>query len=157
MADNSDDGWTVVEKKKRVKGKEPTSAASPEDKPQNTDTADWTPVILSGKGKGKKKGTGPKTLVTKNIQSNKQSSTKNSASIERKFDDDSFKLEKVSHNLQLSIQTARNAKNWTQQQLATECSLPISVIKSYENGSAVPDSKHLEIMSKKLGTVLKKR
>jgi ribosome-binding protein aMBF1 (putative translation factor) len=155
MAD--DDGWTVVEKKKRVKGKETNTVTDVDDKPQNSEFADWTPVILSGRGKGKKKGTGPKVLVTKNIQSNKQTSTKNAASIERKFDDDSFKLEKVSHNLQMSIQTARTAKNWTQQQLATECSLPISVIKSYENGTAVPDSKHLEIMSKKLGTVLKKR
>ncbi len=156
MADNGDDGWTVVEKKKRAKGKEPKPVGETDEKPQNSEFADWTPVILSGKGK-KKKGAGQKTLVTKQIQSNKQSSTKNAASIERKFDNDSFKLEKVSHSLQMSIQSARTAKNWTQQQLATECSLPVGVIKSYENGTAVPDSKHLEIMSKKLGTVLKKR
>lgn len=155
MAD--DDDWTVVEKKKRVKNKNQVSNPNDdsEERPQNSDTTDWTPIILSRKSK--RKPTGPSITVNKQVQSNKQSSSKNAVSIERKFEDDTFKLDKVNHNLQLSIQSARNAKNWTQKQLAIECNLPITVIKSYENGSAIPDSMHLSIMSKKLGVTLKNK
>ena len=158
MADK--DGWTVIEKKKRTskdKSKSTNNSSSVDNAPQNSDFADWTNITLFGKGKNKKNCYTNPVLTTKKYNpANKQSSNKNAAKIERAADDGDLRLETVSHNLQLNIQKARQNKSWTQKQLATECNLSVNIIKSYENGTAVPDYKHLQIMSKKLGVTLKK-
>ena len=159
---NKDDGWTTVENKKRPKGKKKSSQTSSNSSNSNvgtnTDYADWTPVVLSGSRNKKKKaqGTGPTTHTIKyNAGTNKQSGSTNIAKIEADIEEGKH-LKNVSKNLQKSIQSGRQGKNWTQKQLAQECNLPLNVIKSYENGTAIYDSKHVQVMSQKLGVSLKK-
>lgn len=70
--------------------------------------------------------------------------------------DDSLKIPTVSRSLQLQIQTARQAKNWTQRQLAQACNLKDSVVRDYESGSAIPDGRIMQRLSKALGVALRK-
>ena len=70
--------------------------------------------------------------------------------------DESLTIPKVSRSLQLQIQSARQAKNWTQRQLAQACNLIITVVRDYEAGSAIPDGQIIQRMSKALGVSLRK-
>jgi len=49
------------------------------------------------------------------------------------------------------IVAGRRAKNWTQQKLANECSMGLSVIQSYENGTAIVKASELQKICRKLG------
>jgi ribosome-binding protein aMBF1 (putative translation factor) len=70
--------------------------------------------------------------------------------------DDSLTIPKVSRSLQLQIQSARQAKKWTQRQLAQACNLKDSVVRDYEAGSAIPDGRIMQRMGKALGVSLRK-
>ena len=56
--------------------------------------------------------------------------------------------------LKLAIQQARNAKQMTQKQLATQMNLPVSIIINYENGKAVPNNRFIANLERVLGTKL---
>jgi putative transcription factor len=60
------------------------------------------------------------------------------------------------HALKDAIQKARLAKGLTQKSLAMACSMPASVVQSYENGTAVIIQSELDKMSSALGVHLKK-
>ena len=81
----------------------------------------------------------------------------NSKKIEAKHDEGDFSVPKVSHDLKMQIQQARVAKKMTQQELATACNLQVAIIKSYENGTALPNSQQLTTISKILGVNLKNK
>lgn len=121
------------------------------------DHQDWTTVTI-----GKKKN--PAKTVTNNSEpvisishTNRQSNNVNSANIERKMENDTYELPKVSHNLQQQLQKARQNKSWTQKELAQKCNLTESVVKSYESGKAVPTQSDIDKMSKALGIRLKNK
>src|SRR3972149_7325593 len=98
---------------------------------------DWNVVTLKKKNASKKTVGDP--VIMKSQQLNKQNkSNVTAANIERKMEEDKFELPKVSHNLQLQMQQARQAKSWTQKQLAQASNLQESIVKSYESGKAVP-------------------
>lgn len=92
-----------------------------------------------------------KTTIKKSYTANKQKDQVNSMSVEKKIDNDTFEIKKVSRDLQLQIQQARMAKKWDQKKLADECQLPVTTIRDYENGSIVPSSKDLVTIGKVLG------
>ena len=59
-------------------------------------------------------------------------------------------------NIASAMQKARNAKKWTQKELATQLGLPLSIIRNYENGKAIPNGSLLGKIGRKLGVKLKK-
>jgi len=110
---------------------------------------DWKPLVL-------KKNTGPeKELVIKSDGSkNKQ---KGGPTAPWKLDNETsdFRVDKVTHNLKMEIQQARTAKKLSQADLGKLISESATVIKNYENGSAIPDSRVLVKLRKALGVPLK--
>ena len=54
----------------------------------------------------------------------------------------------------MAIQQGRQLKGWTQQDLATKVLVKPDVIKSYENGTAIPDNGFIAKMEKALGVYL---
>lgn len=87
---------------------------------------------------------------------NKQNNAINSNNIERKLDEWEYELPHVSQSLKMQIQKARLQKGLTQEQLAGICNLPVSLIRNYENGTAITNSGELLKLSKALGVNLKK-
>jgi ribosome-binding protein aMBF1 (putative translation factor) len=57
---------------------------------------------------------------------------------------------RVSARLSMQIRNARLAKGWSQKDLASKCSLRVSVIADYESGKTIPVPKDLNILSKVL-------
>ena len=94
--------------------------------------------------------------AAKNVQHQTPSNARKIEAIADGEEDVSLKPKTVSHDLKLQIQQARQAKSLTQKQLATQCNMAESVIKSYENGSAQPNGQELAKMSRILGVKLKK-
>jgi putative transcription factor len=123
---------------------------------------DWTVVVLKPKHKkvpqsSREKADAPrepKYNAGKNIQKQQVTSARK---IEEKVDDGDLTLPSVTRNLQLQIQQARQAKKMTQKQLAQASNLLETVVKSYENGSAIPNSQDLIKMGKVLGVTLKNK
>ena len=101
------------------------------------DHQDWNPVIF--------KKTEKRTHIDKK-----------SKSIKKLEDDenDDFSHKKVTLELKLAIQQARNARKITQKQLATQMNLPVSIIINYENGKAIPNNRFIANLEKILGTKL---
>lgn len=122
---------------------------------------DWKQITLRSKD-GKKQDPlvsnfKPPNVVKKyNGGKNTQSSSSNASHIEKNVDNDDLSVQHVSHSLKMQIQAARKQKNWTQKQLAQACNLPESVIRSYENETAIPKGPELVKMNKALGVTLKK-
>uniref|UniRef100_A0A914HID0 HTH cro/C1-type domain-containing protein n=1 Tax=Globodera rostochiensis TaxID=31243 RepID=A0A914HID0_GLORO len=63
--------------------------------------------------------------------------------------------ERVSLNLGKVIQQARQAKEWTQKELATRVNEKMEVIREYENGKAVPNQSILGKMERCLSVKLR--
>tara|TARA_B100000405_G_scaffold294756_1_gene248129 strand:- start:844 stop:1170 length:327 start_codon:yes stop_codon:yes gene_type:complete len=87
---------------------------------------------------------------------------KKSKSVKKLEDDanDDFSHKKISLELKLAIQQARNAKKMTQKQLASQMNLPVAMIINYENGKAIPNNRFIanleRILSTKLPRIKKK-
>lgn len=90
-------------------------------------------------------------------KSNKSQSSVNALHVEQKADDGDYTLPTVSHKLQTQIQQARNQKGMTQKQLAVACNLQESVVRSYEQGTCIPNSQEMSVMSRILGVTLKNK
>lgn len=98
----------------------------------------------------------PKVDVVRKPNTKNQSSI-NATHVERKADEGNYTLPTVSHELQTQIQQARNRKGMTQKQLAVACNLQESVIRSYEQGTCMPNSKEMSTMGRVLGVTLKNK
>lgn len=90
------------------------------------------------------------------VNTNKQYQPTFSNIIEKKLDEGKLEIKTISYSLQLQIQQARQQKNMSQKQLAIACNLTESQIKSYENGTALPNPQEINKMSKALEVNLKK-
>merc|ERR1711998_124729 len=66
-------------------------------------------------------------------------------------------LPKVSLALRTRIQQARNAKSWTQAQLAKAVNVTKQLVNDYESGKAIPDGAVLGKLSRALGVSLKEK
>lgn len=119
---------------------------------------DWAPVVL------KKSFTQMKKEMPKKLEQqivSKQDSGKNKQKISeinmRKLDEaDNPVIHTVSYSLKMELQKARTAKKLTQAELAQKISENVNVVKTYENGTAIPDSKILTKINRVLGCNLKK-
>jgi putative transcription factor len=100
---------------------------------------DWKPVIFK-KQEEKKVHT-----LHKNVKINK---------IEQETED--FRHEKITRDLSLAIQKARNDKGWTRKEFAAKINEKEAVIADYETGKAIPSGIIINKMNKVLGVSLKK-
>ena len=70
-------------------------------------------------------------------------------------DHDTLKVKTVTHSVKVNIQKGRQAKNWTQKDLATQIGERVTVVAEYESGKAVPDERVLNRMEKALNMHLR--
>ena len=122
-------------------------------------TQDWKPVIIRSKNRDKKKILheakidGNLTTEKKfNAGKNSQHATINS----KKLEEESYDIPKISTDLKIQIQQARQKKNWTQKELANASNLLETTIRDYELGKGIPNNQDLMKMSKVLGVKLNK-
>lgn len=116
---------------------------------------DWTTLVFKKRELHPYRyDTTQKTTPKYSASRNTQEKHVNALMVERKIEDDTFALPKVSYNLQLQIQQARQSKQWTQKQLAQACNLPEATIRDYENGKIIPKNQDICRMSKILGVRL---
>ena len=157
----SEEGWEVVNFKKKSTKKKKTNDSSNLNtnntvNPQNSDQ-DWN-VITFKKKNTKNKQTRNTNSLTPNTHINRQNKSNiNASKIEQQIEDNEYSAPKVTHNLQVQLQTARQNKKLTQKQLAQAANITESVVKSYENGKAIPSQNDLMKMSKALGVNLKNK
>ena len=122
---------------------------------QGFDHQDWNTVVLRKSSKQLKKQNlnknNDKKVSNKKPNSNKLESKKIVAD-----DGEVNAPDKISHSLRIQIQQARNARGWTQKELATQLQLPITTIRDYENGKAIPNGALISKIGRKLGVKLKK-
>lgn len=104
---------------------------------------DWKPIVF---------GSSKKTKSKETVTVAKQSGAKqNKNATLRKMDDPDYVPQKIPRDLQIQIIQARQAKKMTQKQLAIQCNLHESIIKSYENGDVVANQQILNKIGKALG------
>ncbi|KEG10486.1 transcription factor [Trypanosoma grayi] len=70
-------------------------------------------------------------------------------------DNETLKVKRIDNNLRASIQRARQAKGWTQQDLAQRIAERVGVVTEYENGKAVPEERVLVKMERAFGIHLR--
>jgi len=100
------------------------------------------------KDKSKSKNT---TVSNKQLNSNKLQTKKIDPN-----DPDYFPEKKISHELKIQIQQARNKSGLSQKELAHKLGIQPNIVRDYESGKAVPNGQLLNKMSRILGTKLKK-
>ena len=71
-------------------------------------------------------------------------------------DMENIKHKSVSSNMKKQIIQARNAKGWTQKELATAANEQVKTIQEYESGKAIPNGQVINKLSRALGVQLKK-
>lgn len=123
------------------------------------DHQDWKTVVFRSKIPNPKPKLGSKSLSDPVIKYHAPKNTQeprtiNARQIEEKADEGDLTIPKITFKLQMQIQSARQAKQWTQKQLAQACQMPYTVVKDYENGTIIPKSQDLVKMSKVLGVTL---
>ena len=62
---------------------------------------------------------------------------------------------KLDHNVSIRIQQARQAKGWTQKELAVKINEKQDVISSYETGKVIPNNQILGKLERVLGVKLR--
>eukprot|EP00766_Chilomastix_caulleryi_P005051 gnl/Chilomastix_caulleri/645.p1 GENE.gnl/Chilomastix_caulleri/645~~gnl/Chilomastix_caulleri/645.p1 ORF type:complete len:133 (+),score=42.74 gnl/Chilomastix_caulleri/645:65-463(+) len=119
------------------------------------DFQDWHPVVISKSAKN------PDVVEKKKKEQEERTKERKEAPKPRDFsakkieeDQDTFVVERVPQNLKMAIQQARVAKGWTQKEFAMKVSVQLTVINSYENGTAIPNNQLIARMEKILGTKL---
>ena len=113
---------------------------------------DWSPCIIKSKSKKviQQKKNNEKIITEKkfNAGKNNQNLIINSKKIEEKINNDNYETPKISFDIKIQIQQARQKKNMTQKELAKACNLPENLIRDYEQGKGIPNSQHLSKISR---------
>lgn len=105
--------------------------------------------------RAQQKGQDVEVVKKQHIQGNHHSSGLGQQAKKMDEDPDSVKVKTLDHGLALNIQRARQAKGWTQADLAKEISEKAGVITDYESGRAVPNEQILVRMEKAFGVHLR--
>ena len=111
------------------------------------DHQDWKPVVINGQGN--------KKMSQPDSKQNKSKLTQEQVRL-NKLDNETenFNIKKVDDNLKKAIQQGRAGKKMSQVQLANALNVKPDVIKSYENGTAIPDNRLINRMQRTLGVKL---
>jgi len=70
-------------------------------------------------------------------------------------DNETLRVKTVDFGIRTNIRRGRQAKNWTQKELAVAINEGASLVADYENGKAVPNEGVLNRMEKALGVYLR--
>jgi len=116
---------------------------------------DFEPVIIKKTPTKQEQIKSGNFTVEQKFQAGKNSQSRQSINM-RKIDNEEIKLPTVPHEMKLAIQAARNAKKWTQEELAKNSQLPKEIIRDYENGKAVVKQDELSKINRALGLNLRK-
>ena len=87
-------------------------------------------------------------------QGNKAGGIQNAAKIED--ESEVFITKRVGNSFKAALQKARQAKGWTQTELAKQINEKSTVINEYESGKAIPNGQVIQKLNRVLGTVLPK-
>ncbi|KAK7067606.1 Endothelial differentiation-related factor 1 [Halocaridina rubra] len=102
----------------------------------------------------RRQGAQVETSTKYGAATNKQHSTSlNTAKLDRETEE--LRHEKVSVDVGRLIQQGRQAKNWTQKDLATQINEKPQVIQEYEQGKAVPNQNVLGKIERAIGLALR--
>ncbi len=115
---------------------------------------DWQTVVFKKKKprtvkEAKKRGY---TVKTQKKKPNNKSNGDNQYL--KKLEEEKVVLKKISLETRKAIQQGRAVKKLTQLQLARAIHLPVSIVKNYELGKAIPNNHILNKMSRVLGIKL---
>jgi len=130
---------------------------------------DWDEVIIHGSSKPAVKGRTKEQTASRAMQSgatvtavrketHKPTSTKPGYKLDAIGTDDEpdvVQHKQLSRNVSLRIQQARQAKGWTQKELATKISEKPQVVNDYEAGRGIPNPAVLAKMERALGVKLR--
>jgi len=128
---------------------------------------DWTPVVIRPKKQNNNKKTAVRAAQQTNpgtVESQKKAAPANKQRSSdydvRKLDQDDgeeagYEVKTVGLTMGRKIQQARQAKNWTQKQLAEQIQEKQQVVQQYENGKAIPNQQVIHKMEKALGVNLR--
>jgi len=100
------------------------------------DHQDWKPIIMNA---GKRENKNVSKVTVNKIDPN----SAKLKSIEKKADNDELKHKKIDNELRMKIIQGRNAKNFTQKQLANSINLPLQVVSDIESGKAIYNHQHI--------------
>ncbi|KAG4104171.1 multi protein bridging factor 1-domain-containing protein [Neocallimastix lanati (nom. inval.)] len=89
------------------------------------------------------------------LNKGKSTEGQRAAKIDRDTGENGFHINTVSGDLAKIIQQARQAKGWTQKELATKICEKPQVINEYESGKAKPNQQILAKMERNLGVKLR--
>ena len=124
----------------------------------SANTQDWETVVFHKKKSSTKKDVVLESVINKTPIEYKQKfdAGKNKQHISdatNKFDGDEIpKLKKVSTSLKSNLQSARQAKGWTQKELAQRINEKQTVVAQYESGQAIPNNAIINKLERALGT-----
>ena len=119
----------------------------------NSNTQDWTPVVLQRKltkEEAIRKG-GAKVVEKKQFTQ--------SSSIAKKLEtDENYKPPTISNHMGQQIIQARIAKKWNQDELARQAQIPVAVIKEWERPTSTTflNQNYLNKITKALGINIKR-
>lgn len=133
---------------------------------------DWDDVIIRGRGPARPRGSANRAAAAQRAFQNgedievtkkyggggnrQRAGPQNAKKIEESgAGEDAPKLKSLDRNVSLRIQQARQAKGWTQKELAQKISEKPQVINEYESGRAIPNNQILAKMERVLGTKLR--
>lgn len=114
-------------------------------------TQDWKPIVFTKPVVSPKKPT--VTSVTKKVTASPGVPAWKIEQI-AESSEDPLAIKKVSSTLRTTIQSQRAKLGLTQKDFAARCNLPKATITAYENGTAIPNSKEMQTMSRVLGVPL---
>lgn len=114
---------------------------------------DWEPVILNGASQQKTKNTVSQIKPATN--KNRSYFARRLQKIEEQAEDGNYKTETLDIDTKKAIMKARQAKGWSQKDLAVRCNMNQNTIRDYENGKLTPPGDHLNKISRILGIKLK--
>ena len=105
---------------------------------------DWTPAVIYKK---KTKEDSIRAGETAIVEKHRGASTRKAVAEPGALPE----IVRADLSIKQHIVAGRLAKKWTQQMLANECSMSVSVIQSYENGTAIAKPVELQKICRKLG------
>lgn len=118
-------------------------------------TQDWEPVVIRKKQTSASKNRAPGTFQSE-LKHNSGKNAQHPKDDVRKYDgDDIPKIKKVSTSLKTNLINARQAKGWTQKELAQRVNEKPSVISQYESGQAIPNNGIINKLEKALGSKIR--
>lgn len=123
---------------------------------RSLDHQDWKPTVLVKSAKQLAAAGKLQTEAVKKTTSSKFEG-KNSVKLDNGGDEPETVVHKVSFTLKTKIMKARTAKGLKQDDLAKRIGVSASVIRNYENGSAIPEPRILNLLSRELGVNLSKK